>query len=143
MGSINDELGLIAALFGTIAVLLGVPIADPIATIIVAALIAYGGIKLFLENFSLLLGKAPGVEYSEKIETLARSVPGVLGVHDVRVEYIGPDTLHAGLHIEVAPGTTIEEANRLSKEVEQKIHSNSEIGYCYVQAEPLMTERKE
>lgn len=142
MGSINDELGLVAALFGTIAVFLGIPIADPIATILVAAIIAYNGIKLFLENFSLLLGKSPGVEYSAKIETVARSVPGVLGVHDVRVEYVGPDTLHAGLHIEVASDMTIMEADRLAKEVEQKIHSNSEIGYCYVQAEPFMSERK-
>jgi len=134
--SINDELGLLAALVGALFVLWGVPIADPIASIVVATIIAYNGIKLFLENFSLLLGRSPGNEYLKNLESLARSVPGVLGVHDVRAEYIGPDVVHAGLHIEIEPGTPIEEADRISKEVEQRVHSGAKSGFCFIHIDP-------
>lgn len=135
--SINDELGLIAALIGTLFIIWGVPIADPIASIVVATIIAYNGIKLFIENFNLLLGQSPDSEYMSNLESLARSVPGVMGVHDVRAEYIGPDTVHAGLHIEVAAGTPVEEANRIAEEVEHLIHSDAKTGYCYIHVDPV------
>lgn len=135
--SINDELGLIAALIGTLFVMSGVPIADPIASIVVATLIAYNGIKLFIENFSLLMGKSPGDEYLAQLEKTALSVPGVLGVHDVKAEEIGPGIVHAGLHIEVAAGTSIEEADRIAHAVEQKVHADLSPGYCYIHVDPV------
>jgi cation diffusion facilitator family transporter len=136
--SINDELGLLALLIGTLFIMWGMPIADPIASIIVATIIAYNGVKLFAENFSFLLGRSPGEEYLAKIENLARSVEGVLGIHDLRAEYVGPDTVHAGMHIEVANGTPIEEADRIAHDVEKKIHPESSIGYCFIHVDPVV-----
>jgi cation diffusion facilitator family transporter len=135
--SINDELGLLAALVGTQFILWGKPIADPIASIAVATVIAYNGIKLFLENLSFLLGRSPGSEYLARIEKLALSVPGVLGVHDLRAEYVGPEVVHAGMHIEVPRGTPIEEADRITHEVEAKIHPRISPGYCVIRADPV------
>ncbi|OGO10371.1 MAG: hypothetical protein A2Z66_15160, partial [Chloroflexi bacterium RBG_13_66_10] len=133
--SINDEFGLIAALVGTLFILWGQPIADPIASILVATIIAYNGVKLFLENSSFLLGRSPGPEYLGRLESLARSVPGVVGAHDIRAEYIGPETVHAGMHVEVQPGITIEEAERIRKEVDEKVHQEVSPGYCVIQVE--------
>jgi ferrous-iron efflux pump FieF len=134
--SINDELGLLAALAGTLFILWGKPIADPIASIIVATIIGYNGINLFIENFSSLLGRSPGPQYLSKIEKLALSVPGVLGIHNLRAEYVGPDIVHAGMHIEVPRGTPIEEADRITHEVEAKIHPGISPGYCVIHADP-------
>lgn len=120
MESINDELGLLAALAGTLFIVWGKPIADPIASIVVATIIAYNGVKLFLENFSFLLGRAPGPEVLAEIEGMARSVPGVAGVHDLRAEYVGPEALHVGMHVEVRRGLPVEEADRIAHEVEAR-----------------------
>lgn len=141
--SINDELGLVAALIGTLFIIWDKPIADPIASIAVATIIAYNGVKLFLENFGLLLGRSPGAEYLAKIESIARSVPGVLGVHDLRAEYIGPETVHAGMHIEVARGTPVEEADRIAEEVEKLIHQGTEPGFCVIHVDPAAMKQKE
>lgn len=130
--SINDEFGLLAALIGTLFILWGKPIADPIASIVVATIIAYNGVKLFIENFNFLLGQSPGAEYLAKIEATARSVPGVLGIHDLRAEYIGPDLVHAGLHIEVQQGTPVEETDRIAEEVQRRLHEGGEPGYCFI-----------
>jgi cation diffusion facilitator family transporter len=140
MESINDELGLLAALIGTLFILWGQPIADPIASIVVATIIAYNGIKLFLENLSFLLGRSPGPEYLAQVEGVARSVPGVLGVHDLRAEYIGPDTVHAGMHIEVQRGLPIEEADRIAEEVRQRVHQGTESDYCVIHVDPAEPE---
>jgi ferrous-iron efflux pump FieF len=136
MESINDELGLVAALIGTLFILWDKPIADPVASIVVATIIAYNGFKLFRENWSLLLGRSPGTEYLERIKATALSVSGVLGVHDLRAEYIGPDVVHAGLHIEVQRGTPIEDADQISEEVQKRIHTEMDAGFCVIHVDP-------
>jgi cation diffusion facilitator family transporter len=138
--SINDELGLLAALIGTLFIVWGKPIADPIASIVVATVIAYNGVKLFLENFSFLLGRSPGPEALAEIEDLARSVPGVAGVHDLRAEYVGPEALHVGMHVEVRRGLPVEEADRIAHEVEARVHQKLSPGFCVVHADPAEPE---
>ncbi len=128
----NDELGLIAALVGTLFIMWGEYIADPIASIIVATIIAYNAIGLFRENMSFLLGRSPGPEFLKTVDGIARSVEGVLGVHEMRAEYIGPDTVHVGMHIEVKQGLPIEKADRIAEEVRERVHRSIKGGYCII-----------
>jgi cation diffusion facilitator family transporter len=137
MELINDELGLLAALLGTLFILWGQPLADPIASIVVAIIIAYNGIRLFVENFAFLIGRSPGKAFLADLETKARSVPGVLGVHDIKAEYVGPETVHAGMHIEVQRGTPMEEADRIAERVHQEIHQGSDPGFCVIKVEAV------
>ena len=65
----------------------------------------------------------------------------MLGVHDLRAEYIGPDIVHAGMHIEVRRGTAIEEADRIAEEVQKRIHEDSEAGFCTIHVDPALQEQ--
>lgn len=134
----NDELGLIAALIGTLFIMQGQYIADPIASIAVATIIAFNAIGLFRENLSFLLGRSPGPEFMAIVEGLTRSVEGVLGVHDLRAEYIGPDTVHVGMHVEVKRGIPIEDADRITEEVSEKVHHSIKGGYCVIHVDPAV-----
>jgi cation diffusion facilitator family transporter len=133
----NDELGLLAALIGTLFILQGRYAADAAASIIVATIIAINAAGLFRENMSFLLGRSPGPEFLKMVESKARSVEGVLGVHDMRAEYIGPDTVHVGMHIEVARGMPIEEADRIAEEVRERVHRSVEGGYCVIHVDAV------
>ena len=133
----NDELGLLAALIGTLFIMQGRYAADPAASIIVATIIAINAAGLFRENMSFLLGRSPGPEFLKMVESKARSVEGVLGVHDMRAEYIGPDTVHVGMHIEVARGMPIEEADRIAEEVRERVHRSVEGGYCVIHVDAV------
>lgn len=62
----------------------------------------------------------------------------MLGVHDLRAEFIGPDVVHAGMHIEVQRGTPIEEADRIAEEVQKRIHEGSEEGFCTIHVDPAL-----
>lgn len=137
---INDELGLLAALAGTLFIMAGRPIADPIAAVIVATIIAINGIRLFLENLSVLVGRSPGPAFLARVERLARSVPGVSGIHELRAEYIGPETVRAGMHIEVEPGLSIVEADRIAEEVRQRVHRDTGCRYCVIHVDPAAPE---
>ncbi len=131
----NDEMGLLAALLGILFILWGKPIADPLAAIVVATIIAVNAIGLFRENSSMLLGRSPGPEYLANVKRLALSVLGVLGVHDLRAEYIGPETVHAGMHVVVQRGTPIEEADRIAEEVSRRVHEDADSGHCVIKVE--------
>ena len=133
---VNDELGLVAALIGTLFVAWGKPIADPLAAIVVATIIAYNAIGLFRENASFLMGRSPDPKVLEEMERLARAVPGVLDVHDLRAEHSGPDTVNAGLHIVVRRKLPVEEADRIAEEVTRQIQQVTAGGYCVVHVDP-------
>jgi len=133
---VNDELGLLAALIGTLFISMGQAIADPLAAIIVATIIAINAIGLFRENLSMLLGHSPGPEFLKNVERVATSVPGVLGVHTLRAEYVGPGVVHAGMHITVQRGIPIEEADRIAEEVQRRLHPVLNSGYCIIHIDP-------
>jgi ferrous-iron efflux pump FieF len=134
---VNDELGLLAVLVGTLFVLWDRPIADPIASIVVATIIAINAIGLFRENLCLLIGRSPGPEFLAEMERLARSVPGVLDVHDLRAEYVGPELIHADVHIGVRQGMPIEEANRISAQVIHQVHQQMPGRFCTVHVDAV------
>ncbi len=138
MECLNDEMGLFAALAGTVLILFGLPIADPIASILVATLIALNAIGLFRENMSFLLGRAPDRQDMQKIEKETLTVPGVLEVHGLRGEYIGPDDLHIEMHIRVARGTTVEEGDMISKVVRERIKEIADPRFCVVHVDPAL-----
>jgi len=63
-------------------------------------------------------------------------VKGVLGVHDLKAEYVGPNIVHTGFHIEVAKGTPIEEADRIAEEVQKKVSHETGCQHCVIHIEP-------
>jgi divalent metal cation (Fe/Co/Zn/Cd) transporter len=73
----------------------------------------------------------------EKVETTARSVEGVLGVLDLKAEYVEPNIIHTGFHIEIARGTPIEEADRIAHEVEARVSRETGCQHCVIHVDPV------
>jgi len=138
---LNDELGLTAALLGTVLTRLGYPLADPLATALVATLIAWNGIGLFRENFDMVVGRSPGPQVLAEIARVAAQVAGVLDAHDVRAERYGHGMIRCELHITIAGGTPIEEAHRLELEVRQRVQQLEGCRQCHVHVDASLTQR--
>jgi len=133
---LKDEISYVAALTAVVLVAQGYYLADPLASTFVAAVIALGGLYLFKDNVQYLVGRAPSREFMEKVESTAKSVKGVLGVHDLKAEYVGPNVVHTGFHIEVAKGTPIEEADRIAEEVNQRVSRETGCQHCVIHVDP-------
>lgn len=56
---VNDELSSVAAIIGTLFLVWNVPIIDPIATMVVATLIGFNGLRLIKDNMAVLVGRSP------------------------------------------------------------------------------------
>lgn len=129
---VNDELGLVAALIGTSLAIAGQEWADPLAAIVIATIITWKAVSLFRENLSLLIGRSPGREVLGAVREAALATPGVLGVHELRAEYVGPETVHLGMHLAVRPGTPVEEADQIAAAARGAIHRVVAGAYCVI-----------
>lgn len=125
-----------ATLSGIVLVSTGYLWADALGSMIVAITMVFSGLYIFKDNVRYLVGRAPGREFIEKVEMTAKSVKGVLGIHDLKAEYVGPNIVHAGLHIEVARGTPIEEADRIAEDVQKKISRETGCEHCVIHVDP-------
>jgi len=139
---IKDEVSYVAALAAVVLVAQGYYLADPLASLFVAAVIALGGFYLFKDNVHYLVGRAPSKEFIEKVEATAKSVKGVLGVHDLKAEYVGPNVVHTGFHIEVAKGTPIEEADRIAEAVKERVSRETGCQHCVIHVDPANNSTK-
>lgn len=132
----KDEITYVPALLSVILVAHGYYLADPIASVFIGVIIVLSGVYLFKDNVHYLIGRAPGKEFADKVELAARSVAGVLGIHDFKAEYVGPNIVHTGFHIEVAKGTLVEEADRIAHEVEVRVRRETGCQGCVIHVDP-------
>ncbi|RLF88793.1 cation transporter [Thermococci archaeon] len=127
----SDVLSTIAVLFGFGLEKVGISSGDALAGFVVALFIGKIAVEVILENVHYLTGRAPPYEVYRRIEDVAKSVPEVLGVHDLRAHYVG-STLHVELHIEVPPEMTLKEAHDISEKVKKKIEELPEVEVAFV-----------
>nr|MDO8098636.1 cation diffusion facilitator family transporter [Candidatus Njordarchaeota archaeon] len=134
---LKDEISYVPALVGVYLLGQGYYLADAVTSMIIGVIIVVGGLYLFKDNFNYLVGRAPDRQYMEKVKSVANSVKGVLGVHDLIAEYVGPNMIHTGFHIEVARGTPIEKAGRISEEVHEKVQRATNCHHCVIHVDPV------
>lgn len=81
-----DSLGSLAVLVaGLIIMLTGWTMADPIASIVIAALILFGAVRLLRETWHILMeGTPPGMDIRTLDDSLG-AIKGVVGVHSIHV----------------------------------------------------------
>lgn len=133
----------VVALVGLVLVANGVAWAGAVSSIVIGVLILVSGLYLLKENADVLVGRAPTRDFLEKNRATALGVPGVLGIHDIRAEYVGPGAVSAGFHIEVAGGTPVEEADRIAEEVHARVARTTGCLYCVVHVDPHCDPRGE
>lgn len=131
----NDEIALMAALVGIVLVGQGMPLADPIASIVVALVIAFNAVVLWRENAALLMGASPEPSFYDKVRELSFAIPGVRDVHNVVAEQVG-EQIHLGMHIEVDRGITIEKADAIADAVHDSLCDHFDDIWVVVHADP-------
>ncbi len=119
--NINDLLSTLAAIFGVAMVWFGYKAFDGIATVFIALLIAANSLRLLRENAVFLIGLSPPEEFYKRVEKVCLSVEGVKGVHDMLGVYVGENAVHLDLHVTVDGNMTINEADKLSVIIAEKL----------------------
>lgn len=128
----NDVLASVVALLGFAAG----GYADALAALAVGCWIVASGIRVGLENIGYLMGKAPSHEVQAGILAVARAVPGVRGLHDLRAHYVG-DRLHVELHVEVDQGLSLREAHEIGDNVRRSLEAIELVQRAFIHIDPV------
>lgn len=96
----GDLLGSVAAVIaGIVIVLTGATRADPIASLLLTALIVIGAWRLVRASADVLLDAAPAGIDATRVAAAIVAVPGVAEAHDVHVWTMSPGTRAASAHV--------------------------------------------
>lgn len=97
---IGDLLGSVAALTAAVGIFLfGATILDPLASMVVAALILTSAWSLLRRSGSLLMLSVPPHIAFEEVETALRGIPRVTRIHDLHVWSVGEGTVALSCHL--------------------------------------------
>ncbi len=133
--NLSDVLTSSAAFLGVLGSNFIHPLSDPIAGLLVALWIFRQAFMAGKENLGFLTGKGAPREEVEEFVKAAESVPGVLRVHHIMTDYVGP-RLMIDLHINVDGNKTLHEVHEISDQVIQRLEQFPGVDRAYVHVEP-------
>ena len=120
---------------GLVVTLTGWRQADPLVSLGVAALIAWGAARIVNDTVQILLEGVPGGIDLERVETLIASEPGVEAVHDLHVWALAPEHLALSCHVVVGLESDVVETEHLVRRIEHDLCREFSIGHTTIQAE--------
>lgn len=105
---------------GVIGNLVGYPILDPIAALIVGFMVAKMGWKFAWNALHDLMDRAVDEVEVEAIRKTLTTTPGVIAVHDVRTRKMG-DMIVVDAHLEVDAELTVEVGHSIAVDARQRV----------------------
>jgi cobalt-zinc-cadmium efflux system protein len=131
----SDAVGALAiALGGLVLVLTGATWIDPVLSLLIAALIVVGVVRIFAQASHVLLESAPDHAAIPQVRDRMRAVAGVVDVHDLHVWTIGSGSHVLTAHVLLAD-KRISEASTILRELEHDLHDAFDIHHVTIQFE--------
>lgn len=110
----------VSVLVGLVLVALGFPMGDPLAALVVAALMLYGSTSLAKKSIAILSDSAPDSEKIETVEKIIGRDKRILSFHNLRGRQSG-SRIFLDVHIDLRPDTHLKVAHRIAHEIKSRI----------------------
>jgi len=131
----SDAVGAIAVVIGGLAVLAThAAWIDPVLSLLVAAIIVVGVVRIVREACDVLLESAPDHADVPRVRGSIRALAGVVDVHDLHVWTIGPGSHALSAHVLLADAR-ISEASALLRSIETHLRDEFAIAHVTIQFE--------
>ncbi len=132
MGDAAASFGVVIA--GTIIALTGAYIADPIVSIIFAALVLWSSWGILTESIHVLLEATPAGLDLAKVEQAISGVAGVLDTHDIHVWTVSSGLIAGSCHIVVAD-QRVSNSQHIHQNVAHMLEHDFNISHSTIQVE--------
>ncbi len=103
--------------------LLGYPLLDPIAALIVGLMVAKMGFGFAWNSLNDLMDRAADIEEIEKIRAAILATPGIEGLHDLRTRKTG-DLIMLDVHLEIRGDITVAEGHDIAVNARKNVMAN-------------------
>lgn len=89
---------------------------------LISAFIIRAGIEMMKDTISEILGRRADPEVTSAVRRLLTDEPEILGAYDLILHNYGPNRNYASVHVELADTMTVEEVDRLTRRVEERVY---------------------
>ena len=110
------------------------PVADPVVSLLIAALILYSSYDVLRESTAVLLEGTPAHVDMPSVITAIKGAVGVLDVHDLHVWMVGPGVVACSCHIVVAE-QSVREGQQVLRTVAHDLEHQFGITHSTIQVE--------
>jgi cobalt-zinc-cadmium efflux system protein len=132
VGDVGASIGVVIA--GAVILLTGWLYIDPILSLGIAALIAFGAWRIVRETVNLLMEGTPGeIDIAAVTKEIGRT-DHVTGVHDLHVWALSSDQSALSVHVVVGE-CPLSDAEHVVRDLEQRLCSKFDIGHTTIQVE--------
>ncbi|CAD6203617.1 unnamed protein product [Miscanthus lutarioriparius] len=131
-----DAISSVVALVGVGGSILGLPLLDPLAGLVVSGMILKAGIQTGYESVMELVDAAVDPSLLEPIKETILRVHGVKGCHRLRGRKAGT-SLYLDVHIEVYPFLSVSAAHDISETVRHQIQKeHNQVAEVFIHIDP-------
>ncbi|MBR5961705.1 MAG: cation transporter [Clostridia bacterium] len=132
----SDALSSIGALIGIAGARMGVPVMEPVASLIIALFILRVAVRIFKEAIDQMVDHSCNEEAEDAFRTTALEQPGVLGVELLRTRMFG-NRVYVDLEIAADPNLTLAAAHEIAEDVHDAIEKTfPEVKHIMVHVNP-------
>lgn len=116
----SDAASSLVVALGILGNLLGYPLLDPVAALIVGLMVLRMGLSFAWDALNDLMDRAASQDQIERIRETLLQTPGVQGVHELRTRKMG-DLILVDAHIEVDGQLTVLEGHEIALQARQRV----------------------
>ena len=116
----SDALSSVGVLVGIGIAVMGFPIADNIAAVVVGFMVIHIGIELNQEAISGLMDSTLDIDDLKQVYDLSQEIEGVIGVVYLRGRHVGEE-MHVDMNLHVDKGLSVKEGDQIVRWVKEKI----------------------
>ncbi len=95
--------------------------------VLISCFIIRAGVGMMAETVADVLGQRTDADTAKKVKSILSSLPGVRGAYDLVLNNYGPNKDYGSVHLEVPDTMTAEEIDRLTRQAEAAVFSETGI----------------
>jgi cation diffusion facilitator family transporter len=132
----SDAASSLVVALGIAGNLLGYPLLDPVAALIVGLMVLKMGGEFAWDALHDLMDRAADEVVSEKIRNTLIQTPGVLGIHDLRTRKMG-DLIVVDVHLEIRSDMTVREGHDIAVAARQRVMASLPVLNVMTHVDPV------
>lgn len=132
----SDALSSIGSFAGILAAKLGLPIMEPIASVLICIFILKVAFDILRDAFMRMMDTSCGSEYEKKLKVFVEKQSGVISVDLLHTRLFG-NKIYVDIEISVNKNLSLIEAHKIAEEIHEKVESSfSNIKHIMIHVNP-------
>ena len=139
----SDALSSVGSFVGILGARLGIPVLDPVASVVICIFILKAAVDIFRDAISKMLDTSCSEEVENEMREVVQTQEGVLGVDRLQTRLFG-DRVYVELDIAADANATLTKAHDVAVRVHDAIEKTfPKVKHCMVHVNPFDPEQKD